>query len=91
MLAVFNFDKNSDKRTDTSAALSPFSSIGFLTGVDNYMPADPRGSIRVKEVMRGNRRHVESINVPRWPSSADTPSVYFRDYIAKESQKRRPK
>jgi pimeloyl-ACP methyl ester carboxylesterase len=86
ILAVFNFDKNSDGQTDTSASLSPFNAIGFLTGVDNYMAASPdaSGSIRVRETMRGNRKHVETINVPNWPSSTDTVSVYFRDYVAKE-------
>ena len=90
VLAVFNFDKNSDKQSDTSAALSPFSSIGFLTGVDNYMPASPdaSGSIEVEETMRGNRPHVETINVPNWPSGADTVSVYFRDYVAKEYKRK---
>lgn len=86
VLAVFNFDKNSDRQTDTSASLSPFNQVGFLTGVDNYMAASPdaSGSIRVREQMRGKRRHAETINVPNWPSSTDTVSVYFRDYIAKE-------
>lgn len=86
ILAVFNFDKNSDGVSDTSASLSPFSSIGFLTGVDNYMPAsaDHSGKIAVTESMRGKKRHEETINVPNWPSGGDTVSVFFRDYAAKE-------
>lgn len=86
ILAVFNFDKNSDGVSDTSASLSPFSSIGFLTGVDNYMPAsaDHSGRIAVTESMRGTKRHEETINVPNWPSGTDTVSVFFRDYAAKE-------
>lgn len=90
VLAVFNFDKNSDKQSDTSASLSPFNAIGFLTGVDNYMPASPdaSGTIAVEETMRGNRKHTETINVPNWPSDQDTVSVYFRDYVAKEFTKR---
>ena len=90
VLAVFNFDKNSDQVTDTSASLSPFNSIGFLTGVDNYMPSSPdaSGTIAVKETVRKPYSHKETINVPDWPSDAATASVYFKDY---EAEKFKPK
>ncbi|MFN8149682.1 MAG: alpha/beta hydrolase [Solirubrobacterales bacterium] len=85
VLAVFNFDKNSDGVSDTSASLFPFNSVSFLTGVDNYMPSSPdhSGTIAVKETMRGAKAHSETINVPNWPSTDDTVSVFFRDYAAK--------
>ncbi len=85
ILAVFNFDNNSDGASDTSASLSPFNSISFLTAVDNYMAASPdaSGTIAVTETMRGNRRHSITTNVPNWPSGGDTNSVYFKDYPAK--------
>ena len=93
VLAVFNFDKNSDGVTDTSASLSPFNAISFLTGVDNYLPASPdaSGTIAVKETMRAirspaDRRHTETINVPNWPSDTDQVSVYFKDYAARASR-----
>jgi len=84
VLAVFNFDSGSDGVTDTSAALFPFSVLSFLTGVDNFLPASPdaSGTVAVKETMRGSG-HVETINVPNWPSDQHTTSVYFRDYVAK--------
>jgi hypothetical protein len=90
---VFNFDKNSDGVTDTSASLFPFNAISFLTGVDNYLPAshDASGTIAVKETMRAirspaDRRHTETINVPNWPSDTDQVSVYFKDYAARASR-----
>ena len=89
ILAVFNFDRNNDRTTDTSAPLSPFASVPFLTGVDNYIPASPdaSGVVPVTEVMRGNKRHTLTTNVPNWPSMAQplghTVSVYFKDYKAK--------
>ena len=92
VLAVFNFDKNSDGVTDTSASLPPFSSIGFLTGVDNYMPSSPdaSGTIAVTETMRGSRApRRETINVPNWPSDQHTVSVFFKDYDAKAYKKRK--
>ena len=90
VLAVFNFDKGTDGVSDTSASLSPFNAISFLTGVDNYLPAsaDASGTIPVEETMRGNRRHAETINVPNWPSDQHTVTVYFKDYAAKEFRAR---
>ena len=81
---MFNFDSGSDGVTNTSAALFPFSVLNFLTGVDNFLPVSPdaSGSVAVKETMRGSG-HVETINVPNWPSDQHTSSVYFRDYVAK--------
>ena len=91
VLAVFNFDKNSDGVSDTSASLAPFGSIGFLTGVDNYMPSSPdaSGKIAVTEQMRAPRPQTETINVPNWPSDQHTVSVYFKDYDAKAYKKKR--
>jgi hypothetical protein len=93
VLAVFNFDKNSDGVTDTSASLPPFNAVSFLTGVDNYLPASPdaSGTIAVKETERairthGGRRHTETINVPNWPSDQHQISVYFKDYAAKAAR-----
>jgi pimeloyl-ACP methyl ester carboxylesterase len=90
VLAIFNFDKNSDGVSDTSASLSPFNSISFLTGVDNYMPAssDASGSIAVRETMRAPHPQRETINVPDWPSDQHTVSVYFKDYDARAYRKR---
>ncbi len=91
VLAVFNFDKNSDGLSDTSASLAPFNSIGFLTGVDNYMPSSPdaSGRIAVTEKMRAPRAQTETINVPNWPSDQHTVSVFFKDYDAKAYKKRK--
>jgi hypothetical protein len=91
VLAVFNFDKNSDGVSDTSASLAPFSGIGFLTGVDNFMPSSPdaSGTIAVTEQMRAPRPQTETIKVPNWPSDQHTVSVYFKDYDAKAYKKKR--
>ena len=91
VLAVFNFDNDSDGQSDTSASLPPFNSISFLTAVDNYMAASPdaSGTIAVTETMRGNRRHSVTTNVPNWSSGAGhTNSVYFKDYPAKTYKRR---
>jgi len=91
VLAVFNFDKNSDGVSDTSASLAPFNQIGFLTGVDNFMPvsADASGTIAVRETMRVPHSFTRTTNVPDWPSDQHTVSVYFKDYQAKVFKKKR--
>jgi hypothetical protein len=90
VIAVFNFDKNSDGVSDTSASLAPFGSIPFLTGVDSFMPADPYGeeTIAVKEVMRAPQPQTQVTNVPAWPSDGHTVSVFFKDYDAKAYKKK---
>jgi Lipase C-terminal domain/Lipase (class 2) len=92
VLAVFNFDANSDGVSDTSTALQPFASISFLTGVDNFMPSSPggTGTIAVTETMR-QTGHTETINVPNWPSSDGVISILLRDYVAKTYKKPKKK
>ena len=85
VLAAFTFDAGSDGVSDTSASLSPFGSISFLTGVDHYMAASPdaSGTIAVTERMREPRAQTQTTNVPNWPSDQHSVSVYFKDYDAK--------
>ena len=84
VIAVFNFDDNSDGVTDVSAPLFPFSVLSFLTGVDIYLPASPdaSGTIAVTETMRDPGGHQLTTNVPNWPSDQHAVSVYFKDYDA---------
>ncbi|MBK5109844.1 MAG: alpha/beta hydrolase [Thermoleophilia bacterium] len=93
VLAVFNLDRDSDGVTDTSASLFPFRVLSFLTGVDNFMPASPdaSGKIAVKEKMRDPGGQTKTTNVPNWPSSEHTVSVYFKDYAAKSFTKKKNK
>ncbi len=89
VLAVFNFDKNSDGVSDLSASLAPFNSLGFLTGVDSFMASSPdaSGTISVVETMREPRAQTQTTNVPNWPSDLHTVSVFFKDYDAKAYKK----
>lgn len=83
VLAVFNFDKGGDGVTDTSASLSPFNAISFLTGIDLFMQSSPdaSGTIPVVETMRTKGYRVTT-NVPNWPSvdNSNAVSVFFKDY-----------
>ncbi|MDH5238762.1 MAG: hypothetical protein OEW85_14215, partial [Acidimicrobiia bacterium] len=80
-LAVFIHDDGTDGLTDLDkGVIFPFSFIGFLTGVDVFVPASPGGedTIAITEVARGTSTAV--INVPNWPSSEHRVSVQFRDH-----------
>ena len=92
-LAVFNIDRGSDGVTDTTTSLSPFNVLSFLTGVDVFMPAsaDHSGTIKVTERMRDSNGHTKVTNVPNWPSSDHSVSVYFKDYPALTYKVKKPK
>jgi Predicted acetyltransferases and hydrolases with the alpha/beta hydrolase fold len=81
-LAVFNIDRGSDGVTDTSTSLSPFNLLSFLTGVDIFLPAaaDHGGTIKVTEKARRPFGHTRVTNIPNWPSSDHSVSVYFKNY-----------
>lgn len=81
-LAVFNLDRGSDGVTDTSTTLSPFNLLSFLTGVDIFLPAsaDHSGTIKVTEKARRPFGHTRVTNIPNWPSSDHSVSVYFKNY-----------
>ena len=89
VLAVFNFDKNSDGVSDTSASLAPFNSIGFLTGVDNYMPASPdaSGTIAVRRRCARRIRRRRRPTCRTGPPTSTRVSVFFKDYDAKAYKK----
>lgn len=84
VLAVFNLDRNSDGVTNLEAPLMPFAALSFLTGADIFLPAtaDHSGTIKVTERMREPRGKTRVTNVPNWPSSNHSVSVYFKDYPA---------
>ena len=90
ILAVFAYDAGLDGESDTSQSLFPFSELGFLTGIDVFMPAslDASGTIPVFTEIRGKRNHEETLNVPNWPSLTDVNITFFKDYAAKTFKRR---
>jgi hypothetical protein len=90
ILAVFTYDAGLDGESDTSQSLPPFSELGFLTGIDVFMPAslDASGTIPVHTEIRRKRNHEETLNVPNWPSHTDVNVTFFKDYVAKTFARR---
>lgn len=83
-LAVFNIDRDADGVTNLQASLAPFNLLSFLTGVDIFLPAsaDAGKTIRVVQRMRDSNGHSTVTNIPNWPSSDHSVSVYLKDYSA---------
>ncbi|GIF69524.1 lipase [Asanoa ishikariensis] len=78
VIGIFAFDAGSDRRTDLTAPLPAFFAQTFITGMDVYVPARPRGLVSITVGQRGGG--YESVNVPNWPSSDHRITVNVNDY-----------
>ncbi|MCS7480623.1 hypothetical protein ACFFQW_20765 [Umezawaea endophytica] len=81
VLAGFVFDDGCDGVSVPGTPPVPFGSLPFLTGVDTYLPAQPSGTIRVTETVRGGAGRSRTVAVPNWPSDQHTISLQFKDYL----------
>ncbi|CAO5191231.1 conserved exported hypothetical protein [Frankia sp. AiPs1] len=77
-LRVFLFDQGADGVSNLAAPLSNYFAIGFLTGIDLYIPAGNR-SIAVALTPRGAASHHTNLSVPAWRSDTDRITLRFRD------------
>ncbi|MEU4623930.1 alpha/beta hydrolase [Actinoplanes sp. NPDC023801] len=75
VIGVFAFDDDVDGVSDLSAPLPEFIAQTFISGVDLFIPASDRGSVRIVAQERGGGRTV--LPVPAWPSSGHRISVEF--------------
>ncbi|OWY62196.1 hypothetical protein B7486_59735 [cyanobacterium TDX16] len=78
-IGVFLFDVGGDGESELDEPIATLYGIGFLTGVDVAMPADPERTIEVTAVPRGVEEDAVTVNVPAWPSSEHAVSVHFRE------------
>jgi pimeloyl-ACP methyl ester carboxylesterase len=75
VIGVFAFDDGSDGVSDLSAPLPEFIAQTFISGVDLFVPASDRGTVRIVAEERGGGR--TALPVPAWPSSGHRISVEF--------------
>ena len=82
VIATFAYDVHLDGVTDLSAPIPFFFSQPFITGADVHIPASPggTGTVSVLARQRGGNGRVDVIQVPNWPSTANTVSLQFNDY-----------
>ena len=66
--------------SDLGTVPFPFSVLGFLTGADSFIPADPPGSIEVETVPRGDFGAARTVNVPNIPSSEGRVVIQLEDF-----------
>ena len=79
-VSFFLFDVGSDGASDLTTVPFPFNVLGFLTGADLFIPADPPGSIAVETVPRGDFGAARTVNVPNRPSSEARVVVQLDDF-----------
>ncbi len=75
VIGIFAFDDGSDGVTDLSAPLPEFFAQIFITGMDVFIPANPRALGSVSIVARHRGGGVTALPVPNWPSSEHRISV----------------
>jgi hypothetical protein len=83
VIAIFGYDVHLDGVTDLTAPVPFFFSQPFITGIDVSMPATPAATGRVTLTTRprGGHGHLDHLAVPNWPSTTDTISIQFNDYV----------
>jgi hypothetical protein len=84
---IFAYDKGTDGVSDISVMIPVFASLSFLTGLDFYIPAanPPDERIRLVLIPRGGDGKMQVMNVPNWPSSTNSITVIFNDFLQREN------
>ncbi|WP_236707288.1 MULTISPECIES: lipase [unclassified Frankia] len=75
-LGVYLFDRNSDGVTHLTMPIPAYFGIGFITGVDVFIPAGER-SVEVAMTPRGKTAHRSVLQVPAWPSDRHRVTLHF--------------
>jgi pimeloyl-ACP methyl ester carboxylesterase len=83
VIGIFADDRFLDGLTNVSAPIPTFFAVGFMTGVDIYMPAadPPNGTISLVLTPRGGGGKTQVINMLNWESLDHSVSAPFNDYI----------
>jgi hypothetical protein len=84
---VFAYDVEGDGQSDLSHLKGLINTITFLSAVDFYIPAanPPDDRIRIVLMPRGGEGKMQVMNVPNWPSSTNSMTVIFSDFLQKEN------
>jgi pimeloyl-ACP methyl ester carboxylesterase len=82
VIGIFAYDRYLNGLTDLSAPIPTFFAVGFMTGVDIYMPAadPPTGTISLVLTPRGGGGGTQVINMLNWASLNHSVSAPFNDY-----------
>ncbi|WP_101834088.1 lipase [Frankia canadensis] len=75
---LFVFDRGADGASDIATPIPAYFGIGFITGVDRFIPAGDR-SFEVTQTPRGRAAHRTTLRVPALPSTTDRMTLRLRD------------
>ena len=83
VIGIFAYDRYLNGQTDVSAPIPIFYAVGFMTGVDIYMPAadPPDETISLVLTPRGGSGKTQVINIANWASLNHSVSVPFNDFL----------
>jgi hypothetical protein len=83
VIGIFAYDRYLNGLTDVSAPIPTFFAVGFMTGVDIYMPATdpPDGTISLVLTPRGGGGKTQVVNIANWESLDHSVSVPFNDFL----------
>jgi pimeloyl-ACP methyl ester carboxylesterase len=83
VIGIFAYDRYLNGLTDLSAPIPTFFAVGFMTGVDIYMPAadPPTGTISLVLTPRGGGGGTQVINMLNWASLNHSVSAPFNDFF----------
>lgn len=78
--ALFLFDLGSDRMSNLRTIPPPFGMIGFLRGVDLFVPADPQQAITILSVPRGNASAARTLRIPSTRSTEERVTLQLNDF-----------
>jgi len=83
VIGIFAYDRYLNELTDVSAPIPTFFAVGFMTGVDIYMPAadPPDETISLVLTPRGGGGKTQVINIANWASLNHSVSTPFNDFL----------
>jgi hypothetical protein len=84
---IFAYDVEGDGQSDLSHLKGLINYITFLAGVDFYIPAanPPDDRVRIVLIPRGGDGKIQVMNVPNWPSSTNSVTILFDDFLQREN------
>lgn len=78
--AEFLFDAGSDRVSNLRSVPPPFGMIGFLSGADLFIPADPPGAVEILTLPRGNFLAARLLRIPNARSTEARITVQLNDF-----------
>ncbi len=82
-IGVFVYDLASDGVSNLDQPIAALFGLPFLTGMDYFVEAaiPPDRTIAIVNAPRGDRDHLQIVNIPNWASSQHAVSIHLQDFV----------